>query len=154
MSRRRKKCRCCGELFLPCPQTYRQQITCDKESCRAWRRRQAQANWRIKNLDYDESRGGKTAQWRAAHPDYWREWRARHPGYVGRNRQGQKRRDGVKRGILAKQNEWIRKRIEYEHQIVHLAHLAKQNEWTRYTDGICRKMILAKQNDIAWSVVT
>ena len=154
MSRRRKKCRGCGELFLPCAQTYRQQITCDKESCRVWRRRQAQMNWRIKNIGYDESRGTKQALWRAAHPGYWREWRAAHPGYVERNRQGQKRRDAKKRGDLAKQNEWIRKRVEYQHQIERLSCLAKQNEWTRFTDGLYRGMNLAKQNDMARSGVT
>lgn len=154
MSRRRKKCRCCGELFLPCSQTYRQQITCNKEPCRAWRRRQAQRNWRIKNSGYDESRGAKQARWRAAHPNYWREWRERHPGYVAGNRQGQKQRDAVKRGVLAKQNEWIRKRVDYQHQIERLACLAKQNEWTRFTDGIYRGMILAKRNDMARSGVT
>ena len=131
MGRRRKKCRCCGELFLPCMQTYRQQITCDKDPCRRWQRRGAQMNWRLKNIGYDESRGAKLAQWRAAHPGYWREWRAGHPGYVERNRQDQKRRDAVKRGDLA-----------------------KQNEWTRFTDGIYRGMILAKQNDMARSGVT
>lgn len=150
MKRRRKKCRCCGELFLPCIQTYRQQITCNKESCRAWRRRQAQAKWRMVNPEYDESCREKRAAWRAAHPDYWGKWRAHHPGYVRRNRQAQKRRDAVKRGNLAKQNEWNHKRIDYKRQIGLLAHLAKQNEWRRFTDGICRRMNLAKQNDIAW----
>ncbi|MBK8870539.1 MAG: hypothetical protein IPN19_05710 [Elusimicrobia bacterium] len=88
-------------------------------------------DWRIKNIGYDESRGAKLAQWRAAHPQYWREWRAQHPGYVERNRQGQKWRDATKRGVLA-----------------------KQNEWTRFTDGKYRGMILAKQNDMARSGVT
>lgn len=151
MSRRRKKCRCCGELFLPCAQTYRQQITCDKEPCRRWRRRHAQMKWRIKNPGYDESCGAKRGQWRAAHPEYWREWRAQHPGYVERNRQAQKRRDAMKRVVLAKQNEWIRKQLEYKRRITRLGHLAKQNEWMRFTDGICRGMILAKQNDMARS---
>mgnify|MGYP007100742721 CR=1 FL=1 len=154
MSRRRKKCRCCGNLFLPCAQTYREQITCEKESCRRWRRGRAQWKWRAKNPGYDESGEVKRAQWRAAHRNYWREWRARHPGYVSRNREGQKRRDALKRGGLAKQNEWIRKRVDYQSRIARLAHLAKQNEWARFTDGICRGLILAKQNDMAWGAVT
>ena len=149
MSRRRKKCRCCRELYHPHPQTYRQQITCDKPACRAWRRRQAQSEWRSKNPLYDDHRRPKLETWRRTHRSYWRKWRAAHPAAVTRNRRLQKRRDALKRANLAKQNEWIRVWREETMQKARLRDLAKQNEWKRFVDGIFRKMNLAKRNAMA-----
>lgn len=149
MSRRRKKCRCCHELFHPHPQTYRQQITCRKPACRAWRRRRAQANWRAQEPLYDEKRHGKLRAWREAHGDYWRRWRAKHPAYERRNRRLQKRRDARKRGILAKRDEWSAIWHEKTLQKARLERLAKQNEWPRFIDGIPRFLILAKQDAMA-----
>lgn len=149
MSRRRKKCRCCGELFQSHPQTYRQQITCSKPSCRAWRRRRAQKKWWAREPLYNDSRSAKLRNWRQTHAGYWRHWRDKHPGYVKRNRQFQRRRDVLKGGNLAKQNEWSRVWREKTMQKARLHDLAKQNEWRRFIDGIWRLMILAKQNAMA-----
>lgn len=149
MSRHRKKCRCCRELFRPHPQTYRRQKTCSKAACRAWQRRRTQAGWRAKNPLYDDSRRAKLSAWRRAHAGYWRAWRKKHAAYVAKNRRLQKRRDAWKRGNLAKQDEWERVRREKTMQKARLRDLAKQDEWPRFVDGICRYIILAKQDEMA-----
>lgn len=157
MSRRRKKCRCCREPFDPHPQTYRQQITCDKPACRSWRLRRAQKNWRGDNPLYEDSRIGKRKRWREKNgAAYMREYRGSHEAYVERNRQKQRDRDRQK-GNLVKQNEWSQVCIENAARIRRLRFLVKQNEWMgvmwREIDGIWWKLSrfsnLVKQNDMA-----
>ena len=149
MRRRRKTCRCCRELFLPRPQTYRQQIVCTKPACAAWRKRRAQKTWWTNNPLYSLSRQAKQKAWRRDHPGYGRAWRQKHPGYVERNRRAQKRRDGRKRAFLAKQNAWNRVHSEKARQTMRLCDLAKQNAWPGFVDGLWRLMVLAKQNAMA-----
>ena len=103
---RKKRCKCCRELYPPDPRTYLQQKTCDKESCRAWRLRQKWRNYIEKDPQYASSRKIKQKQWRESHPGYWRAWREAHREYVARNLKLQKARDAKKRGFLAKPTEW------------------------------------------------
>jgi len=156
---REKRCRCCCQFYQPHPQTYRQQKTCNKESCRAWRKSQALKTWRMKNPLYDESRKSKLKFWRESHPGYWKEWRQLHPAYVARNRKAQKVRDARKRGFLAKRNEWRSfwlQKLDELGKIQNLRDLAKQNEWDNVLasqiDGVLQylrgQVLLAKRNDI------
>lgn len=157
MSRRRKKCRCCRELFQPHPQTYRQQITCDKPECRAWRRQQALEEWRAKNPVYEESRREKILQWQKEHgAAYMREYREDHPAYVEENRRRQAERD-QKNGNLVKRNEWSRVCIEKRRRNRLLRDLVKRNEWPgvlwREIGGVWKELgrstILVKRNTMA-----
>lgn len=157
MIRRRKKCRFCRELFHPHPQTYRQQITCEKAACRSWRRRQAQAEWRVKNPLYDQSRRGKVRRWQEERgAAYMRGYRANHPAYVAENRRRQRDRD-LGRGVLVKQNEWRRLCLEKRRRNRLLRGLVKRDEWPsvlwQELDGIwgslSRARILVKPTDMA-----
>jgi len=103
---RRKRCRCCRKLYQPDLRTYRQQKTCSKQACRAWRIRQKWRNYLQKDPEYASSRKIKQKIWRENHPDYWRTWRKGHPTYVTRNRRLQKARDAKKAEFLAKPTEW------------------------------------------------
>ena len=154
---RRKRCHCCRQFYQPHPQTYLQQKTCDKESCRTWRRSQAVKAWKLKYPQYAESDPDQQKHWREKHPRYWKEWRKAHPGYVSKNRKLQKARDAKKRGFLAKGNEWRPIWLQNLYQlrrIQNLRSLAKRNEWNQVPllqiDGICRylkgQVSLAKGN--------
>ena len=142
---RRKLCHCCRKLYQPHPQTYRQQKTCDKESCRAWRKSQAVKAWKLKYPKYAQSDPAEQELWRKAHPNYWKTWRESHPAYVARNQKAQRVRDAKKRGFLAKGNAWRPiwlQNLDQLRQIRNLRNLAKRNEWTEVPllqiDGICR----------------
>ena len=152
---RRKSCRCCRELYQPHPQTYLQQTTCDKESCRAWRKRRAQKIWSQKNPLYWNGDRKELKDWRQNHPDYYRQWRAQHPQYVARNRKAQKARDAKKRGFLAKQDAWRPiwlQNLDKLRRIRNLQVLAKQDEWQEQLRRYLRdQVLLAKQDDIAQS---
>lgn len=149
---RRKRCRCCKELYLPDVRTYRQQKSCNKKSCRAWRRKRALKEWRLKNPLYSESCRVKQRLWRENHRGYWRNWRLRHPGYVKRNRKAQEYRNAKNRGLIAKRNETKSFHIEKLERIRSLRLIAKENETNeiplRQIDGICRylegQMVIAK----------
>ena len=160
MRRSRKKCRCCGQWFLPEVRSYRRnksrQNVCSKPECQAWRRRQYGRSWEQNNPDCWPSRGAKHRQWWQAHPDYARAWRARHPGYVARNRQAQRRRDQTKQAFLAKPNPLFHLHVEKLRRIRGLGDLAKPNPlpdiYTRQIDGLCDyldwRWRLAKPNHI------
>lgn len=151
---RRKLCRCCRKPYQPHPQTYRQQKTCDNQSCRAWRKSQALKGWRLKNPLYVESCRAKQGVWRRNHSHYWKTWRKTHPGYVQRNRKLQKARNARNRGVIAKRNEWKQVCVEKLARIRSLRLIAKENEWNgiafRQIDGLCRylqaQVMIAKGN--------
>src|SRR3989338_2742793 len=153
---RRKLCRSCKELYLPEPQTYRQQKTCNKRSCRDWRIREKWRRWILKNPLYGQSRKVKQKQWRDGHVGYWKRWRKMHSEYVNRNRKEQKRRDAKKRGFLAKPTEWRQVYIEKLDRIRSLRFLAKPTECEEVLfyqiEGLCcylkQELLLAKPTDI------
>ena len=142
MGRRRKKCRCCRELFPPHPQTYRQQITCDKAACRRWRIRRKWRRWSRRNPLYGESRRAKLKGWREAHgAAYMRRYRRERPAYAERNRRLQRQRDLAKRNLV-KPTEWSRLCREKSKRIRALRRLVKPTEWPEVLgqeiDGIWR----------------
>jgi hypothetical protein len=79
-SKRSKKCRICGDLFICEPRNRKRQKYCPKHACKAAAKAARQRRWlgRAENRDY--FRGAhhvqRVREWRAAHPFYWR----RHGG--------------------------------------------------------------------------
>ena len=72
---RRRKCRHCGELFLPDPRNLRHQHYCSKPECRRASKAASQRRWLSKPANRDYFRGPANVQrvraWRDAHPRYW-----------------------------------------------------------------------------------
>lgn len=153
---RKKRCKCCHELYEPDPRTYRQQKTCKKERCRKQRKKKAVKAWKLKNPFSIKNNPIKQKRWRQRHPNYWKEWRSRHPGYVERNRLAKRSRDAKRRGMVAKGNEIESICIEKLDQISSLRLVAKGNERQQIIDwqieGICKYLkgilLVAKRNDI------
>lgn len=153
---KRKRCVCCHELYLPDPRTCRQQKTCTKPSCRAWRKQRAVKAWKLRNPLCAENDPVKQKQWRKKHSKYWKQWRSKHPGYVVHNRKAQRSRNAKTRGLIAKGNEINSICTDKLDQIRLLRLIAKGNEWHeilfRQVDGICRylkgQLVIAKGNDI------
>lgn len=153
---RRKRCRCCRELYLPEPRSYRQQKTCRKMSCRRWRRQRAWRGWSMRHPIYWESRKIKQKKWRREHADYWASWRRRHPEYLRRNRLRQRVRNAKNRGLIAKSNDLNTLHIDKLRQILLLRWIAKPNDLEesvcQQIDGLCRYLLwcrrIAKPNDM------
>jgi hypothetical protein len=78
---RRRKCRCCHELFRPDPRNLRHQRYCCKASCRRASHAASQQRWLTKAENRDYFRGAdnvaRVQAWRRDHPGYWRARRAR-----------------------------------------------------------------------------
>jgi hypothetical protein len=153
---RRKRCECCHELYEPLAHTYREQKTCDKPSCRVWRKRQSVKRWKVMNPLSSGNNPIKQKRWRQSHRRYWIRWRNKHPGYVIRNRRAQMKRDARKRKLLAKGNALNTVYIDKLRRIRFLRLLAKRNAWEEIVayqiDGICAylqsQLVLAKGNTI------
>ena len=151
---RKKRCKCCHELYEPLVHTYREQKTCDKPACRAWRKRQAYRNWEARNPLYKKLNLVKQQRWRARHRGYWKRWRRHHPGYVRRNQKAQRARNAKNRGMIAKTNALNLICIAKLRQIRFLHVIAKENAWQEVVqhqiDGICRylqgQLLIAKEN--------
>ena len=71
MNYRKRKCRCCGEWFMPQAHTAYHQSCCSKAECQQGRKRHNQRRWRRRN------RGHFTGDWNIARV---RDWRQAHPG--------------------------------------------------------------------------
>ena len=73
---RRRKCRCCKEIFLADYRNGYHQIYCSKPLCRAASKEASQRRWLSQptNRDYFRSRENleRVRQWRQAHPGYWK----------------------------------------------------------------------------------
>ena len=108
MGGHKKRCRLCGEWFMPDARTARFQKACPQAACRRERKRLADALWRAKNEGYDATRQGKKRAWVAAYPNYWQSYRARHPDYVERNRAKTRQRCKASRLVFANQDAMAR----------------------------------------------
>ena len=74
--RRRRRCLCCKDLFLPDPRSrYHQRIFSKAESKNA-SKALSQARWRAKSGNQNYWRGAQEVErvrsWRKAHPGYWK----------------------------------------------------------------------------------
>lgn len=74
---RRRKCRCCSDLFKPDCRNLRHQHYCSKASCRHASKAQSQRRWVSKKENLDYFRGpdqvARVQAWRQCHPGYSRQ---------------------------------------------------------------------------------
>ncbi len=78
---RRRKCKHCGELYLPDSRHYHDQKYCPAPACRRASRQASHRRWyrSAKGAAHRDSEENKrrVREWRAAHPGYWRRTVAR-----------------------------------------------------------------------------
>lgn len=74
--KRRRKCRNCGDLYVPDRRNKHHQRYCSRAECQKASHRRSQARWlaRPENRDYHGhgSQVERVRAWRQAHPGYWR----------------------------------------------------------------------------------
>ncbi len=74
--RRRRRCLCCKQLFLPDSRSRYHQRFCSQANCQQASKALSQARWRAKAANQDYWRGPEEVQrvraWRKAHPGYWK----------------------------------------------------------------------------------
>ena len=72
--RRRRKCQCCGELYMPDVRHFRDQKYCSKPECKRASKLASHRRWlrSRKGAEYRDPEEGKRRV---------REWREKHPGY-------------------------------------------------------------------------
>ena len=74
--RRRRRCLCCKELFLPDPRSRYHQRFCSNDQCQKASKALSQARWRAKAGNQNYWRGAaeveRVRSWRKAHPGYWK----------------------------------------------------------------------------------
>lgn len=99
-----KRCKACGEGFVPWPQSKSQQY-CSKPACQRERRRRKQAEKRASSAEARASDAQYFKDWAAKHPDYWKNYRALHPDYVERNRAQQRRRNDARHAPVTPSGE-------------------------------------------------
>lgn len=72
--RRKRKCKCCGELYLPDARHFHDQQYCSEPGCRKASKRASQRKWLMseKGAEYRDPEESKrrVREWRVAHPDY------------------------------------------------------------------------------------
>ena len=82
-TRRRRKCRHCGQLFRPDPRNLRHQRYCSAKECRRASKAASQRRWLAKAENRDYFRGpeqvARVRTWRAVHPGYGRKKSPRRP---------------------------------------------------------------------------
>jgi len=72
----KKRCSCCGRLFVPDRRVGARQKTCSA-ACRKIRKSESNRRFRRKNPGYWVGRYEVVRAWRQEHPGYQREWRRR-----------------------------------------------------------------------------
>lgn len=136
--RRQKKCRYCGQLFAPHPQTYHRQKSCSNPECKSQRARTAMRRWHGKNPTYDDGREAYYREWQKENPGYWRR---RSAAQRKHNREQQSRRDRKRRNLV-KRNDSDGIHSEKLMRIRRFGDLVKRNDsagsMTRQTEEICR----------------
>ncbi len=68
--KRRKRCKCCEDLFTPNPRTKGKQRFCSKSRCQTNRQRQNEKDWRQRNRDCLADQREQSRLWHRNHPDY------------------------------------------------------------------------------------
>ncbi len=87
--KRRRHCKCCGELFDADPRLKQRQKYCSKALCQTIRQRQNEADWYRDNPDIVADSKHK---WHKKHPGYSRKKRAANPELEAKNRQQTQKR--------------------------------------------------------------
>jgi len=74
--RRRRKCQCCRELYMPNARHFHDQTYCTKLECRHASKLASHRRWYLseKGREYRDSEENKrrVREWRKEHPQYWR----------------------------------------------------------------------------------
>jgi len=74
--RRRRKCQCCGELYMPNARHFHDQTYCTKPECRHASKLASHRRWYLseKGREYRDPEENKrrVREWRKEHPKYWR----------------------------------------------------------------------------------
>lgn len=100
--RKRKRCKHCQHLFIPCPQVPHQAY-CSQKKCQRARKQ----DWNRKKLsmdsDYRSARQEAQKRWSEKNPEYWKAYRDRKKDYVARNREGQIARNQKRKLALTSQ---------------------------------------------------
>lgn len=75
-TRRRRRCLCCRDLFVPDPRNCNRQRFCSAELCQAASKALSQKRWSAKTANKGYWRDSKEVErvrtWRKAHPQYWK----------------------------------------------------------------------------------
>ncbi len=90
--RRGKRCRFCGELFLPNPRLKARQVACSKPQCQKARKRANQEDWLKRHPGYFKRRYPNTKEWLQAHPGYQAQYRREHAEKAQRDNRLRKER--------------------------------------------------------------
>jgi hypothetical protein len=93
-----RSCPLCQQSFLP-SRFHPQQRVCSAAACQRQRQQQNRQQKLLTDPEYQQVCRDSARQWRASHPDYWKQYRDSHPQSVQRNRRQQRQRD--LRGRLA-----------------------------------------------------
>lgn len=104
MTKRRKQCPECHELFHPDPRVPKQ-YTCSNPECQKRRKNKNQANLRKRDRQHRENDHDAKKRFRKRHPEYYKEYRAAHPEYTERNRVLQRQRNKKRRDSLKNARE-------------------------------------------------
>ena len=111
MARRRKRCRFCGELFLPDPRLKGRQYACSKADCQKERHRQNCAAWNDAHRDQFQGRYPDTQAWLADRPGYIAEYRQAHPDAAEEHRRVERERLRRRRSALLDIQDSIRLQV-------------------------------------------
>ena len=80
--RRKRKCKCCRELYMPDARHFNDQKYCGKAGCRRSGKQASQRRWLMsdKGVEYrdPEENRRRVREWRAVHPDYAKLMGGRH----------------------------------------------------------------------------
>lgn len=90
--RRRKRCRFCGQLFIPDPRLKGTQYACSASPCQRQRKSANQRRWLSRNPDYFRGRYANSKAWLRSHPGYLARYRRQHPEKIQGDNAGRKRR--------------------------------------------------------------
>ena len=92
----KRRCLCCGRLFIPRSNVPNQQY-CSCKRCQNARRQRWCKQKLCSDLDYKANQKASQRRWCEKNPDYWRHYRASHPKYNQRNRDLQRLRNQKRR---------------------------------------------------------
>lgn len=75
-NKKRRKCKCCSELYEPDARNHRHQKFCNKEPCIKASKAESQRRWSSKPENQDYFSGIENIErvraWRAKNPEYWK----------------------------------------------------------------------------------
>ena len=110
MKREMRRCRHCGCLFEVCRKVKKHEY-CRKAKCQRARKAAAQKRRMAEDPQYRQDQYAAQKDWRANHPDYWKQYRAKNQDYTKINREMQRERNRCRRvpQPVAAQNDEIAK---------------------------------------------